>query len=199
MREKLNSNPLAQMAVIGVLLLATGFFVMSTMGGGGEEEAESSATPTEGSVLEGAAVTPTGEAGLAAPAEVPALPPEAAEAAPPLPDDVTGAFAAGRTVVLLFVDEGGIDDRLVEGAIDRLAALPDVATFVVPADRISRYAAVAQGVAVDRVPALVVLRPKHLNRDVPVASVQYGFQSPESVVQAVIDAGYKGRTLAYHP
>jgi hypothetical protein len=201
MREKLNSNPLAQVAVIGFLLLATGFFVMSTMGGGKEEEAESTAPAAapEGSALEGVAVTPTGEAGLAAPAEVPALPPEAAEAAPPLPGAVTDAFAADRTVVLLFVDEGGIDDRLVEGSVDRLAALPDVATFVVPADQISRYAAVAQGVAVDRVPALVVVRPKHLNRDVPAASVQYGFQSPESVVQAVIDAGYKGRTLPYHP
>ena len=40
MREQLNSNPLAQVAVVGVLLVAVGFFVMSTMGGGGEEEAE---------------------------------------------------------------------------------------------------------------------------------------------------------------
>ncbi len=45
MREKLNSNPLAQIALIGVLLLAAGFFVMSSMGGGSEggEESESEA------------------------------------------------------------------------------------------------------------------------------------------------------------
>ena len=40
MREKLNNNPLAQIGVIGVLLVAVGIFAMSSMGGGGEEEAE---------------------------------------------------------------------------------------------------------------------------------------------------------------
>ena len=35
--------------------------------------------------------------------------------------------------------------------------------FVVPADRIARYATIAQGVDVDRVPALVVIRPKRLD------------------------------------
>ena len=43
MREKLNSNPLAQAALVGVLLIVVGFFLMSTMGKGGEEE--TAATP----------------------------------------------------------------------------------------------------------------------------------------------------------
>jgi hypothetical protein len=77
--------------------------------------------------------------------------------------------------------------------------MPSVSAFVVPADRIARYASIAQGAAVDRVPALVVLRPKRLDKGIATASVHYGFQSPESVVQAVVDAGYKGRTLDYHP
>ena len=47
--------------------------------------------------------------------------------------------------------------------------------------------------------ALVVVSPKHLKRTVPTASVSYGFQSPQSVAQAVIDAGYKGPTVDYHP
>ena len=51
----------------------------------------------------------------------------------------------------------------------------------------------------NRVPALVVLRPKRLDHGIATASVTYGFQSPESVAQAVIDAGYRGRTLGYHP
>jgi hypothetical protein len=29
--------------------------------------------------------------------------------------------------------------------------------------------------------------------------VDYGFQSAESLVQAVVDARYQGGTLAYHP
>jgi hypothetical protein len=203
MRDKLNSNPLAQAAVIGFLLIATGIFLMSSMGGG-EEEAETATTSTtatvtapEGSATVTATVTTEGEVGTAAAAPPP--PGALAAAAPPPPPDVTAAFDANRTVVLLFVRGGGIDDRLVAGAVKRLGSLPGVATFVVPADRIARYAAIAQGVDVDRVPALLVLRPKRLDKGIPSASVHYGFQSPQSVVQAVVDAGYKGRTLAYHP
>ncbi len=206
MREKLNSNPLAQAAVIGVLLLGVGFFLLSSMGGGGEEAettTTSSATVStpEGSASITATVTaPVGEAvAPSTPSAVPPLPPDAAASAPPLPRDVTAAFHANRTVVLLFVRKGGIDDSMLAAASIGLAGMPGVSTFVVPADRIARYAAIAQGVAVDRVPALVVLRPKRLDRGIPVASVHYGFQSPESVVQAVIDAGYKGRTVDYHP
>jgi hypothetical protein len=207
MREKLNSNPLAQLAVVGCLLLAAGFFVMSSMGGGSEEEGETTTTTAsatlatpEGSASITATVTTPTEGAEAAPTSVPPLPPDAADTAPPLPRAVTAAFADDRTVVLLFVHDGGIDDEAVEATVSGLQALPDVAPFVVPAKRIARYAAIAQGVAVDRVPALVVLRPRRLVRDgVPVASVHYGFQSPESITQAIIDAGYKGRTLDYHP
>jgi hypothetical protein len=205
MREKLNSNPLAQVALIGFLLVAVGIFVMSSMGGG-EEEPESTTTSATLSTPEGSAsvtatvTAPTGEAGAsAAPGAVPALPPGAASAAPPLPRAVTDAFEANRTVALLFVSNGGIDDRLVKDAAAGLAALSGVSTFVVPASRISQYAAIAQGVAVDRVPALVVLRPKRLDQGIPSASVSYGFQSPESIVQAVVDARYKGPTVDYHP
>jgi len=190
MREKLNSNPLAQAAVLGVLLLAAGFFVLSSRGGGSEEEA---AAPSPESMVASVA---SSEGSVAA---APPAPGALADTAPPPPPAVTAAFAANRTVVLLFVRDGGIDDRLVLGATRRLAALPGVVTFVVPAKRIARYAAIAQGVDVNRVPALVVVRPKGLTKGVPTASVTYGFQSPQSVVQAVVDAGYKGRTLGYHP
>ncbi len=213
MREALNSNPLAQVAIIAVLLLATGFFVMTTMGGG-EEEPEGGATEatvsvtgaeasgtatgaTPGEAVEGA--VEAAEAAATAPTSVPPLPPNAAASAPPLPRDVTAAFEAGQTVVLLFVRNGGIDDRLVASTVEGLDSVPDVASFVVPAERIARYAAIAQGVAVERVPALVAVSPKRLDKDIPTASVHYGYQSPESVRQAVIDAGYKGRTLPYHP
>lgn len=201
MRESLNNNPIAQMAVIGVLLVAAGFLFLSTTGGGegeGEGAGGAGAASTSGGdeVEVSADTAPEASGGVAA---VPELPPEAAAAAPPPPRAVLEAFRANRTVALLFVRNGGIDDRLVVNATRGLRSLPDVSLFVVPAGRIARYAAIAQGVAVDRVPALVVLRPRNLDRGIPVASVSYGFQSPESVVQAVIDAGYRGRTLDYHP
>lgn len=212
MREQLNDNPMVQLAVVAVLLIGAGFFVMSSMGGG-EEESESGTTEatvsvagtdatgtatgaTAGEAVEGAIAAAEGTV-----ASVPPLPPSAASTAPPLPRPVTDAFEANRTVVLLFVRNGGIDDRLVRDSVDSLrSTLPEVVAFVVPADRIARYAAIAQGVAVDRVPALVVVRPKRLDRGgIPVASVSYGFQSPQSVIQAAIDAGYKGPTIDYHP
>jgi hypothetical protein len=186
MREKLNENPLYQAAAVGVLLLVAGIFLMSTMGGKKEEAAE----PTEG--LTATAV---------AEAEPAAAPPPGAlaESAPPPPAPVEAAFADNKTVVLLFVRNGGIDDRIVKDDVERLSGLSGVATFVVPADQIARYATIAQGVEVNRVPALVVVRPKHLDHGIPTASVHDGYLSPQAVEQAVRDAGYKGRTLAYHP
>jgi len=212
MREQLNNNPLAQVAVIAVLLVAVGVFVMSSGGGGSEEEESAGATEATVSV---AGTTATGTATGATPGEAvegaveaateavsegtaaSAVP--AAADAPPLPRPVLDAWKANRTVVLLFVRDGGIDDRLVRIASAGLAGFPDVALSVIPAAKISRYAAITEGVGVERVPALVVVTPKHLKQTVPTASVSYGFQSPQSVVQAVIDAGYKGKTLDYHP
>jgi hypothetical protein len=198
MREKLNSNPVAQIALIGVLLLAAGFFVMSSMGGGSEggEESKSSAASARAALGEAAPTETEAPAGLDAAL---AMVSQASAGAAPLPRPVYEAWQAGDTVVLLFVHDGGIDDKLVADATTRLSALSNVATFIVPASKISRYAAITEGVGVSRVPALVVVRPKRLRESVPTASVSYGFQSGESVVQAVIDAGYEGPTVDYHP
>jgi hypothetical protein len=197
MREQLNSNPMVQMGVIAVLLVAAAIFLLTTMGGGGEEEeggseaAEVTAVTGETPVepVEGALESPEA---AATPSSVP-VPPVAP------PKQVVDAFQSGATVALIFVRDGGIDDRLVQAAASGLASVPDVVSFVVPARKIARYSAVTSGVGVERVPALVVLTPKRLDQGIPTASVHYGYQTPESVVQAVIDAGYKGPTLAYHP
>jgi hypothetical protein len=185
MREKLNSNPLYQAGIVGILLLATGFFLLSTMGGAEEEESSSA----ESLAIVNAESTAT----------EPPAPGALADTAPPPPAPVLHAFARDQIVVLLFVREGGIDDRMVAADVDRLSGFEGVSTFVVDAGEIARYASIAQGVDVKRVPALVVVRPKRLDQGVPTASVQYGYQSPESVAQAVIDAGYKGPALNYHP
>jgi len=188
MREKLNDNPLAQAAAVGVLLIAAAVFLMG--GKGGEEE--------EGPAEGGSSVVVAAPVEAGSPTDLPA-PSTGVGAPPPLPSAVTSAYDAGDTVVLLFVRDGGIDDRRVKGAVDSAGSLSGVVTFVVPASKIARYAAIAQGADVNRVPALVVLSPKSADGGVPQASVHYGFQSFESVEQAVIDAGYKGKTLPYHP
>ncbi len=193
MREKLNENPLAQVVLIGVLLLGVGFFLMHSMGGGGEE----------GSGGETTATIETGGEGTLATLETSPAPATGGSAVPPPtkapPADVVDAYKSGNTVAILFVHDGGIDDRLVRDAGERLAALPNVAYFVVPAAEISRYVAITGGVGVDRVPALVVIRPKRTSGSTPSALISYGFQSGESIVQAVIDAGYDGPTVDYHP
>jgi hypothetical protein len=192
MREQLNNNPMAQVAIVAVLLLGGGFFLMSSMGGGGEsgEEAEGPASAT--------ALTAPAEGTLPAPA--PVVPSGVvAASAPPAPASVLRAWKSGHTTVLLFVRDGGIDDRMVKEATAAVGSVPDVAMFVVPAAKIAKYAAITEGVGVERVPALVAITPKGLHGGTPTASVHYGYQSPESIIQAVIDAGYRGRTLPYHP
>jgi hypothetical protein len=202
MREKLNENPLLQVAVIGVLLLLAGVFVLSSMGGGGgEEETEtttSSATvtaPSGSATVTTAVTTPTAEA-PATPATVSAVP---EVPAPPLPQPLTTALEANRIVVLMIVKPGAIDDAITAAGTLPLAFRRDVALFVVPAKKIARYTAITQGVDVSRVPALVVVGGDELKRGVASATVSYGFLSPESIVQAVVDAGYEGPTLTYHP
>ena len=75
------------------------------------------------------------------------------------------AYESGNTVAILFVHDGGIDDRLVRDASERLAgSRPASPPSSSRRAQISRYAAITEGVGVDRVPALVVVRPKRLER-----------------------------------
>jgi hypothetical protein len=200
MREKLNDNPIAQIAVVAVLLVLAAVFLLGKMGGGSEAEgaAETEATTSSTVAVASTGVAPTGvEAGI----QPVALPPPRSGpgSPPPLPGNVVAAIDADDTVVLLFVRDGGIDDRMSVRAVSRLGGTQGVATFVVPAHRLSHYIAITQGVKLSALPALVVVRPRSLDHGQPTASVQYGFQSPESIVQAVADARYHGGTLPYHP
>jgi hypothetical protein len=202
MREQLNSNPLVQMAVVGVLVVAAAVFLLTSMGGGGSEESgASSLSASSAPAGEGPAPSP-GEAVTEAPASGSTPTPAGAPtmlATRPVPHPVLSAWNHGQTVVLVFVHDGGIDDDLVKLASGSLAGMSGVTTFVVPAGQIARYAAITEGIGVERVPALVVLRPKRLSGPTPTASVSYGFQDAESIVQAVVDAGYQGPTVEYHP
>jgi hypothetical protein len=199
-RKAINENQLVQVGLIGLLAVIVGFLlltrVMNKSSGGEAPPAET--TP--------AAVTP--EAATPAPAE--ATPPapafgadatEAFEAGPGLPSSIVDAYDAGKTVALLVVRTKGIDDRALRLTSIALATRPEVKLFVVPAKHIARYSRIASGVDVERVPALVVISPKKLAKGgLPNASVSYGFRGPASVVQAVKDAEYKGKTnLPYYP
>lgn len=194
MREKLNDNPMAQVALVGVLLVVAAVFLLGKMGGGSEEEEGGESAAGTAAVAAVAAELETG--GQPAPLPQPGTGPGSL---PAPPRAVVSAFNAGQTVALLFVRNGGLDDHIVTNAVRQLEGIGGVTTFVVPTHELARYVTIAQGVDLNRVPALVVIRPKHLDKGFDTAIVRYGFQNPESINQAVIDARYDAGTLPYHP
>ena len=195
MRQKLNENPVAQIALVGVLVVVVGLFLLNSLGQGEEAEggaATSSeeavpATPTEAAAPEGAAPA-SATASIVAPAQQ------------ALPRPVDRAYREGKTVVLLVYRPGGIDDHRLELATEGIEGMSKVALFRVPAKKITRYARITGPLGVNQAPALIVVRPRHLNDGgQAAATVDYGFRGAAEVRQAVVDAGYKGPELSYAP
>jgi hypothetical protein len=191
MRQKLNENKTAQLVLVAVLILGGGLLFMTRMKGSSSSSAPppaatAAAADPAAAAAPGAPVDPT--AALTATADVPA---------PPLPAPIVAAHQRGDTVVLFVVHSSGIDDRLALQALHALSGESGVAVFIVPVNEVAKYAAITQGVGLDRTPALIVVR--HSDGGPAPASVQYGFQTPESVVQAVLDARYRGPTVTYSP
>ena len=79
-------------------------------------------------------------------------------AGPGLPASVVKAYRADKTVVLLVLKHRGIDDEQVRQHVERPRGRSDVALFVTYAGRIAHYSRIAQGVDLNRVPALIALR-----------------------------------------
>jgi len=208
-RKAINDNPIVQVGVLAVLALVVGFILITRMSNKSSEPSTDTST-TEASVAPGTATTP------ATPTDPTATTPSTtapstgavAEAAaagkfvagPGLPAPVVQAYAANKVVVLLVVRRNGIDDEAVKASVEHEGSAADVALFMTNAGHISRYSRIVTGVNVDRVPALIVLRPRKLTKGTPVASVSYGFRGPDSVAQAINDALYKGPTnQPYYP
>jgi hypothetical protein len=202
-RKALNENPVAQIAVLGVLAVVVAFLMMTKVmhrsSGSASTEPTATGAPAEpaDSTTPGAMTTPGATPPAAAGA---AAPTGEFEAGPGLPAPVVNAYAEGRTVVLLVVRNGGIEDGALRNTVERLRSRSDVALFVAPARHVARYARIAEGVNVHQVPALVVMRPRHLSHGMPTASVSYGFRGADSVEQALRDVLYKGPSnLPYYP
>jgi hypothetical protein len=193
LRERINGDPKLQIG-LGAILLLLVVFVLMNKGGGEESEAveePTAATVESGETLETGevATTPEGEVSLASLSE--------SVKAPPLPKKVTKAYDANKTVAVLFVHDGGVDDKLVKRYSQALPV--SFRLFTVPVKQIDRYAALTFGMQVQRVPALVVLRRKSLSKTGPEASILYGYQAPARIKLAVREASYKGPSGSYHP
>ncbi len=218
MRRALNENPVAQIAVLAVLAVVVGFLLLTRVANqsdGGEPSA-SSPTASPAPAIDSASSTTSDSATSTAPSatgsgeapSTPVAPSDGTTAPPPgefvagpgLPAPVVKAYADDKTVVLLVLRRQGIDDDRLRRDVERLRGRSDLALFVTNAGHIARYSRITQGVDVERVPALIVLRPRRLTQGTPTASLSYGFRGPESVDQAVRDALYKGpRDLPYYP
>jgi len=212
-REKLNDNPVAQIALLGVLVLVVGFLLLTRMGGSSEETPAAPA-PTDPAAT--APVTPDATGAVPITPTDPSLPvtPDATgtvpvpgadsdfKAGPGLPAPVVDAYDANKVVVLLIVNKGSIDDDKIKAIAQDLGKRPDTTLFTVESSDVADYSRIAQGVDLQQTPALVVLRPKNLtpNGAQPTATIEYGFRGPDSVNQTVEDALYKGRDdLPYYP
>lgn len=203
MRRALNENPVVQIALIGVLLMVGAFFLLMR-GGGGEADStpapSASTDPTAGATAAPATpATPSAPAASGTSAAPPATPMAELTAGPGLPRKVLASYRANDVVALLVVRRGGVDDELVRDSVQALRGARGVSVFVTESRHIARYARITQGAAVDRTPALVVVRPQNLTDGPPQAIVRYGFRSSRSVVQAVRDAVYKGPERSYDP
>jgi hypothetical protein len=206
MRQAINNNPVAQVAVLGGLaLLVALFFMMNMKGGGssGSASTDSSAAPapaTSSPSTAGTVSPSAGSATTAPPTTSGSVSPDALLPGPGLPKPVIAAWKHGDTVVLLIVRRAGIDDRLVRSSVRSLSAERGVSVFVTRANKVARYSRITQGVGVSQAPALVVVRPKRVSGPTPEAQVAYGFRDAQGVVQAVHDAVYSGKdNLPYSP
>jgi hypothetical protein len=204
-RKAINDNPLVQVGLIGLLAVIVGFLLLTrVMGQGSSAETPAAASPEAAAAPAPVELAPADAAAPAAPSVAPEAPAGSANgfsAGPGLPSSIVDAYDAGKTVVVLVVRTKGIDDRALELTSIALATRREVKLFVVPAKHVARYSRITSGVDVNRVPALVVISPKRLAQGgLPNASVSYGFRGPASVVQAVKDGEYKGKTnLPYYP
>jgi hypothetical protein len=223
MRKSLNDNPIVAIAVIAVLGIGVAFLLLSSMSGSSSSSTSTtSTTPGATSTVPGAtsttaapttSTTPTTPGAVdpatglpTAPAATPATPAAPASvgsfvAGPGLPKAVVTAYEGGDAVALLIVKRNGIDDRDVTKGFRQVKAMHGVVAFETVAKGVARYARITEGVDLDRVPAMVVLRPKSVTGSGPPrATVVYGFNSPQQLTQAVRDALYNGpEDLPYHP
>lgn len=222
MRKSLNDNPLIAVVVLGGLGIVVAFLLLSGMSGGSSSSSDTStaATTTTSAVPGAAPTTPAPTAAAPTdPAAAPAVDPATGApvapgtpaaptppvgkfvAGPGLPARVVSAYEGGNAVALLVVKRDGIDDKAVGVGYPIITAIPHVATFRTLAKHVARYSRIAEGVDLDRVPALVVIRPKKLtDSGPPQATVTYGFNGPAQLAQAVFDSLYKGpENLPYYP
>jgi hypothetical protein len=166
----------ALLAIIGVVAVAGLFFVTRR---GGEESTPSSPAPAQTaspSTEAPAQQNPAQDSGAGSSADQ-------AEAGQGLPADVAKALDAKKTVVILFWNKKGVDDRSVKGSVDRLSKRGGkVAKFTEPVKNLSNYTRITSAASVTTTPSIVVVNSRGQ------AEVLAGYNDFQTVNQFVANA-----------
>jgi len=207
MRKAINTNPMVQIGLLGALGLLVGVIFMSRMGGDTAPAEDAAATDaTSATAPEVSATVPSPST---APTDSSTPPPTAAgttpfEAGKGLPAPVVKAHESGDVVVLLITQDEGLEDAQLRENSESLRGREDTTVFTTEVKNVARYSRIAEGVTLDRVPAIIVVHPIDGKGAadaavMPEATVSYGYRGPESVTTAVEDALYEGKQLSYDP
>ena len=210
MRKALNENPIVQVVMLGVLGIVVAFLFMTrVMGqdesGGSAAPAATPRRPPRRSVrADGrrAGCARRAGAGRDRAGTAPTVASAGFEAGAGLPASVVERLRARR--------RRRAARRQPRRAPRTAASRPRSATCAAaatPPSSSSRrrtspsYSRIAEGVNLDRVPGAGRDRAqeRHVEGELPAATISYGFRGPESVEQAIHDALYKGEELPYHP
>jgi hypothetical protein len=157
----------ALLAIVGVVAVLGLFFVTRR---GGEESVPATPAPSQTSPPE-------------APAQPNANPDKSAAASKGLPAPVAKALKAKKTVVILFWNKSGVDDRSVKKSIDRLSRRDGkVAKFTETVKSLSRYTRITSAASVTTTPSLVVVNRRGQ------AEVLAGYNDYQTINQFVSNA-----------
>jgi hypothetical protein len=170
------------LALVGVVAVA-GLFIVTRRG---QETASSTPAPSQTSQPSSpSASTPEAPAQKNVPEDKTAAPSpdKGAAGSQGLPGPVARALDAKKTVVILFWNRRGVDDRSVKHAVDRLPRRHgQVVKFTDSVKNLSRYTRVTTAASVGQTPALVIVNKRGQ------AEVLNGYYDYQTINQYVSNA-----------
>ncbi len=162
----------ALLAIIGAVAVLGLFFVSRR---GGEESVPATPAPSQSANPS----SPSPEA----PAPKSATPNQSTSGSQGLPAGVEKALDAKKTVVILFWNKNGVEDRSVKKSVDRLSSRGgDVAKFTDTVKGLSRYTRITSAASVTTTPSLVVVNRRGQ------AEVLPGYNDYQTINQFVSNA-----------
>jgi hypothetical protein len=173
----------ALFAIVGVVAVAGLLFVTRR---GGEETVTDTPAPSQtAQPTDPSATTPEAPAQKNATQDKTAAPStdEGEPGSQGLPSDVAKALDAKKTVVVLFWNKSGVEDRSVKGSVDRLSRRGgSVAKFTDTVRNLSRYTRITAAASVNTTPAIVVVNRRGQ------AEVLTGYNDFQTINQFVSNA-----------